>query len=138
MSRAVYALPRAEVRTSAGFRSVPGTRPGTSISAVRSQDLAAAWMRAVTALWPRVATPKAQQVARVAPESREPVWQAAQVRVRWARHTQVQADRVDVLFGLQHGSMVEVEPPQPGVVTSAAPSSTSRVLAPQEPSLSCI
>ena len=37
MSRAVYALPRAEVRTSAGLRSVPKTW----VSVVRSQDGAA-------------------------------------------------------------------------------------------------
>ena len=34
MSSAVCAFPRAEVRTSAGRRSVPGMRSGTSISAV--------------------------------------------------------------------------------------------------------
>ena len=41
-SSAVYALPRVEVRTSAGLKSAPGMRPGTSISAAWSQDCAAA------------------------------------------------------------------------------------------------
>ena len=45
--------PWAEVRTSAGRESVPRMRPRTSISAVWSQDSAAAWMSVVTALWPR-------------------------------------------------------------------------------------
>ena len=39
MSRAVQELPKAEVRTSAGLRSVPGTRPGTSVSAVLSRGV---------------------------------------------------------------------------------------------------
>ena len=43
-------LPRAEVRTSAGLKSVPGMRLGTSISEVWSHCCAAAWMREETAL----------------------------------------------------------------------------------------
>ena len=39
----------AEMRTSAGLGSVPGMKLGTSVSAVRSQDRAAARMSAVTA-----------------------------------------------------------------------------------------
>ena len=38
MSRALYELPRAEVRTSAGLRSAPGMRPGTSVSAMWSHQ----------------------------------------------------------------------------------------------------
>ena len=78
MSRAVLELPSAEVRTSAGRRSVPGMSPGTSISAVLSQDWSAACTNAVTALCPRVASPTAQQVAWGAPVSKNPIWQAAQ------------------------------------------------------------
>ena len=54
---------RAEVRTSAGRRSVKGMSAGTSISAVQSQDCAAACTSVVTALCPLVASPTAQQVA---------------------------------------------------------------------------
>ena len=49
-SSAEKALPRAEVRTSASRRSVPGMRPGTSISEVWSHCCAAACMREETAL----------------------------------------------------------------------------------------
>ena len=65
------------MRTSAGLRSVLGMRPGTSVSAVHSQDSAARTC-AVTELWPWVASPKAQQVAWAAPVSRVPERQAAQ------------------------------------------------------------
>ena len=64
-------MPKAEVRTPASRRSVPRS-PGTSISAVQSQDWAAACTSVATALCPRVASPTAQQVAWAAPVSRDP------------------------------------------------------------------
>ena len=49
-SSAVQAFPRAEVRTSAGLKSVPRMIPSTSISEVWSHCCKAAWMREETAL----------------------------------------------------------------------------------------
>ena len=53
--RAVRALPRAEVRTSARRSSVPGMRPGISVSAERSREWAASFRICTTEVWPRVA-----------------------------------------------------------------------------------
>ena len=53
------------MRTSAVRRSVPGRSPRTSISAVQSQDWAAACNNAMTALCPRVASPTARSTGRM-------------------------------------------------------------------------
>ena len=86
MSMAVHDVLWAEVRTSAGLRSVRGMKPGTSVSAVQSQDCAAAYTSGVIALW--FTRPGAAQA---------------------------KGNRVKVLLRLQHGPVVRVEAPHPGV-----------------------
>ena len=90
--------------------------PGTSISAVQSQDWAAVCTSALAALWPRVASPTAQQVAWAAPVSRDPVQQAAQ-----GTGSQALADRVDVLIGLHHSTVMRVQAPHPRVIDLGIP-----------------
>ena len=106
-SSAVQALPRAEVRTSAGLKSVPGMRPGKSISEVWSHCCAAAWMREETALWPRVASPSMRgarvQDARGAGGAGD--WFCG------SSTAQTEADRVDVLVRIQGRAVTGVEPP---------------------------
>ena len=132
MSRAVYELQKAEMRTSAGLRLVPGIRPGTSVSAVQSQDWGATCASAVTALWPQVASPKAQHVAWATPVSRDPDWQVApdtgsqdpkQPRRKRTESTYSSGSSVDPWYGLRRHIHVWS--------ISASPSSNSRTWAPQ-------
>ena len=79
-------------------------------------ELTAACLSAVTALWPRVASPRAQQAGRrLCPGIRSGKQQI--VRVHWARRNP-RRKRTESThsWGSQHWSVVGVEPPQPGVV----------------------
>ena len=70
----------------------------------------------MTALWPRVASPKAQQVAWTAPVQGYRL--AGSTKHRFTGHgaAQAQANRINVLFGLHHRPVVRVEAPHPGMI----------------------
>ena len=51
---------------------------------------------------------------------------------------QAQVDRINILLGLEHGSVMVVEPPQPGVVNLRVAEFGEPRVTLQEPSFSCI
>ena len=118
MLRAVSELPRAEVRTSAGGRSVPGMGPGTPISAVQSQDWAAACTNVVSTRG--LAHRATRRVSRAGVEG---AVLAGCTRHGFTRPSaaEAQADRVNALLGLRHGAVMWIQAPHPRVIDPSVP-----------------
>ena len=86
-------------------RSVPRMRPGTSISAVQSQDWTALWL--------------AQGAAGGVGGACVKGFNMAGSTRHWFKGpgaAQTQANQINVLFRLEHGPVVRVEAPHPGVI----------------------
>ena len=118
---AVQEFPRVEVRTSVGRRSVPGMSPGTSISAVLSQDSCCVYQRGDRVVSARGLAYRATGCVCRACVERPVLAGRARHGFAWPSAAQAQADRVNVLCGLHHGAVMRVQVPHPRVIDLGVP-----------------